>query len=359
MIIQNIKIESFRNLTQVELDFSSKFNIFYGVNGSGKTSLLEAIYYLSFGRSFRSHLNNRIIQHEKDKLLIFSQTDEHKIGLERSAKEIRIRLDDNDMKSIASIASVLPLQIIHAHTHELLEAGPEIRRQFLDWGMFHVEHNFIHNWRRYMKALKQRNAALKANSRKEEITVWNKELLEAGNLLNQSRQSYLNEFLPIFNEMINKILAITGIELNYYQGWNREKSLEEAIIANFDSDKDMSFTQLGPHRADLKITIDKIPAKDRLSRGQQKLFVSAMQLAQGTLLQAKMNKKPVFLIDDIAAELDQGKKSLLLQLLQQIDAQIFITCIDSQELRELNASEIKLFHVEHGKIKHVEGINRL
>jgi len=359
MIIQNITIESFRNLTHVELDFSSKFNIFYGVNGSGKTSLLEAIYYLSFGRSFRSHLNNRIIQYGKDNLLIFSQTDEHKIGLERSAKEMRIRLDANAVKSIVSIASVLPLQIIHAHTHELLEAGPEIRRQFLDWGMFHVEHQFIHIWRRYMKVLKQRNAALKANSRKEEVTVWNKELLEAGTLLNQSRQSYLAEFLPVFEKMINKILTIEGIELNYYQGWSRDKSLEQAITANFDSDREMGFTQLGPQRADLKITIDKIPAKDRLSRGQQKLFVAAMQLAQGVLLQTKRNKKAVFLIDDIAAELDKGKSSLLLQLLKEIGAQIFITCIDYQELNDLNTTEVKLFHVEHGEIKYVESINNL
>ncbi len=352
MNIEQLSIRHFRNLTSIDLTLSPHFNLLFGQNGAGKTSIIEAIHYLGLNKSFRSHLNNRIIQHGQELFTLFAQSSTHKIGIERRSKSVRLRLNEETLSSVAPIVKALPLLVIHAHTYELLENGPENRRQFLDWGVFHVEQSFFHVWKRYMTALSQRNRALREQKTSSEVTAWNKELIEAANIIDQARKDYLNSFLSYFLPLLHALLPVEPLELNYYQGWGREKSYEEVLSASYRQDCALGYTQFGPHRADLKIFIDKTPAKDVLSRGQLKLFVTSMRLAQAELMKNKLFISPLLLIDDLPSELDENKRTLLCSVLKKLKAQIFITCVDKNLILPLIQDHShKMFHVEQGGLR--------
>lgn len=352
MNIEQLSIRHFRNLTSIDLTLSPHFNLLFGQNGAGKTSIIEAIHYIGLNKSFRSHLNNRIIQHGQEQFTLFAQSSTHKIGIERTSKSVRLRLNEETLSSIAPVVKALPLLVIHAHTHELLENGPETRRQFLDWGVFHVEHSFFQVWKRYMGALSQRNRALREQRSALEVTAWNKELIEAAKMIDQARKEYLTSFSAHFPPLLHTLLPIEHLELNYYQGWGREKSYEETLAANYNQDCALGYTQFGPHRADLRISIDKIPAKDVLSRGQLKLFVTSMRLAQAKLLKNQGLTQPILLIDDLPAELDREKRIQLCTLLKTLETQIFITSVDKNLIfPHIQSHFHKVFHVEQGNLR--------
>ena len=352
MNIERLSIRHFRNLTSLDLTLSPHFNLLFGQNGAGKTSIIEAIHYLGLNKSFRSHLNNRIIQHGQEQFTLFAQSSTHKIGIERASKSVRLRLNEETLSSVAPIVKALPLLVIHAHTYELLESGPENRRQFLDWGVFHVEHGFFPVWKRYMTALSQRNRALREQRNALEVTAWNKELIEAAKMIDQSRKGYLTSFLTHFLPLLHTLLPIEHLELTYYQGWGREKSYADVLSGSYNQDCALGYTQFGPHRADLRISIDKIPAKDVLSRGQLKLFVTSMRLAQAELMKNELSVSPLLLIDDLPSELDENKRTLLCSILKALKSQIFITCVDKNLVFPLiQQHSHKVFHVEQGGLR--------
>lgn len=346
-----------RNLQPLRLTPSLGCNIFCGQNGSGKTSLLEAIHLLSLGRSFRTHLNSHILQYEKPVFSVFgiaenSQHQQLTIGLEKRLNNVpQIKLAGEAPSSLAELAKILPLQLINADSYQLLNSGPKFRRQFLDWGVFYVEQLFYPTWKRYQRALQQRNAALRNKLVSKEITLWNAELVLTGELLGQQRQTFLVDFIPIFQQLLRRLLPAIDITINYIQGWNKEYNLSEVLERNLLQDKALTYTQYGPHRADLQLKVDKLLAKDVLSRGQQKLVVSALSLAQGLMLQQETGKSCVYLIDDLPAELDIQRRALFSEILQQLQAQVFITCVDLEGIAGLvHAKESKMFHVEHGVV---------
>lgn len=355
MSLTHLEITNFRNLISASLKLDVKFNLIYGNNGSGKSSILEAIHYLGLARSFRTHLNSRIIHHEQETFSLFGQIQHGEtlipIGIQRQRNsEGQIRIAGKNAESIADLAQIFPLQFINSEAHRLLSGGPKYRRQFLDWGLFHVEQPFFALWQRTHRALKQRNAALHGSSR-EQIRVWNKELCAASEELNQLRQAYAEKFAVIFSASLRQLLDNTEISLNYYQGWPKDRNLAELLEENIQRDIELGYSQFGPQRADLGLRVNSVPVQDGLSQGQLKLVVYALRLAQGVLLRNQSDKTCIYLIDDLPAELDNEKQQRVAQILMSLNTQVFITGIEKNDLAELfPKEECKLFHVEQGKI---------
>lgn len=356
MFLSCLHIDNFRNFGHNQIEFNSSCNLFYGNNGSGKTSILEAIYYLILGRSFRSHLLRRITKYQTDGFRLFGKINQQHniipVGIERSlTNSKRIRISGEDVASVIEITKLLPLQLLNQNSYSLLDGGPKIRRQFIDWGLFHVEQNFLTLWRRTERVIEQRNAAIRSGSSKDHIRAWDGELSELGVKIHQLREQYIAGLLPIIATILQQLLQNIAIDIRYFAGWNIESSLTEILANNITSDLSVGYTTAGPHRADLRITVNKVPVKDALSRGQQKLLAYGMQIAQGILLKNLTSKNCIYLIDDLPAELDEQKRSLIAGILLDLDSQIFVTGLSSQNLADfVDTQSYSMFHVEHGVI---------
>ncbi|WP_264435775.1 DNA replication/repair protein RecF [Coxiella endosymbiont of Dermacentor marginatus] len=345
-----LKINQFRNLKEVVVSPASKFNFFFGSNGSGKTSLLESIYFLGMGRSFRTHLCQQLIQHTANHFSVFATIKEKEqfvpIGVERyQSGDHRLKLDGEVLSNWTSLAKQLPLCLLSAMNHRFLLDGPKIRRQFLDWLLFHAEPAFFPTWQRIQRLLKQRNAALKLQLPLDEITHWDQMLSEAAEHIHALRQNIISEFNIIFSQVLQHFLPNQMILTHYYRGWLEKKSLLEQLQSNLKQDLQYGYTRIGPQRADFRLLVHKLPAQDILSQGQQKLVTYALYLAQGLFLKDKTQTSPIYLIDDLTAELDTEKRYRVISLLTQLQSQVFITGTSSQEIKIPTNSA--MFHVKH------------
>lgn len=357
MPITQLIINHFRNLNALTIEPQAGINIFYGQNGSGKTSILEAIYFLGLGRSFRTSLVQRIIHHDAQQLLLFAslqyQDRIQPIGVERSRQgDKKIRLNGETITSLAPLAKQLPLQLLTTESHRYFHDGPKPRRQFLDWGVFHVEPSFHTTWQQYQKALRQRNASLKSHLPQREIEVWNPEIIHLSTLFDEYRKNYIAQLQPILTQLLSTVLPETDLHLRYSRGWSQERDLDEVLSSTLLRDQQLGYTQYGPHRADLQLYAEKTPVCDFLSQGQQKLAAYALHLAQGLLLQKCTAQSPIYLIDDLPSELDPEKRRFVTSILTQLRSQVFITGITLPELSDMVPANhpTRMFHVEHGQI---------
>lgn len=357
MVISSVNASNFRNFEQLFLEFSPKLNLLFGQNGSGKTSILEILFFLSYGKSFRTHLSKRLIKDDQNKFTLFSQTlSEYQtnltIGIEKNIKgDGEFKLSGANVP-LSDITHLLPIQILNNESFLLLTEGPIVKRQFIDWGVFHVKHSFLSTWRNYQRALKQRNIALRNHASVNEIQSWNGILTNSAEILSELRQNYINLFLEVFLPILLPILPLEQLSIKCYRGWPSDLQLSELLEKNIHKDVELGYTYYGAHRADLKITLKGKPIEDVLSRGQQKIFVWLMRLAQAFILNSETQKKPILLIDDISAELDVVHLNALSNLLKQIDGQLFVTAIDRQDLDFISRDSdlYKMFHVEHDRV---------
>lgn len=358
MAIEHLMLQGLRNIDSLTLSPTSGVNIIYGENGSGKTSLLEAIYLLAYGRSFRTHKQKNLIQHEKDSLTVFGRMPGKQLGIERTVKgERRIKLNGEWLKSAAQLAELLPVQLLDPSIFRLLEGSPPLRRQFIDWGVFHVEQNFINDWRDMKKCLDTRNALLRQSSRKAvseiEKEVWHSSLATLTNRITDQRRHYLSQLTPVFDEFMQRLNPELSVELRFYQGWAKDRDYMDVLNENWDTDAKQGFTQLGAQRADLKIKANGLPAIEVLSRGQQKIVVCALKLAQAACYQQHRKQPCIFLVDDLAAELDIPHRKALCGLLEELKCQVFVTAVEATQIAECWAenTQQKRFHVERGAFK--------
>lgn len=367
MPIEKLSLTNFRNITDVNVALHPKLNLVFGLNASGKTSLLESCYFISTGRSFRSRRIENIINrngastefilfgHLKDS---FSKHTIYNVGIKKSTVlPTQIRLNKETIKSASQLAKLSPTILIDPLSFELLNGTPTQRRQFLDWGVFHVEHLFSMNWNNYINCLKQRNSLLR-NAKIDQILlkVWDNKLSELGELVHVERNNYFNKFQERLMHYLKYFSIDEAIKVSYYKGWDKTKTLNESLTQSRDKDIERKFTQSGPHRADIKVSIFGQPATENLSRGQQKLFIFAMYLAQMQTLFDEYNKNTVVLIDDVTAELDDSNLQLVFDKLLALDAQVIVTVLSNTLLDRLQRDNTayKMFHVEHGKITAIE-----
>lgn len=356
MSLSRLIINQFRNISSATLNFNPKINVLVGANGSGKTSLLEAIYFLGLGRSFRTHLTSRVVEHEAKSFTLFSEIQNNNalipIGLQKSKSgETLLKINGAYCKKLANLTQYLPLQLITPEGYTLLSGSPKNRRAFLDWGVFYHDPIFYTNWSRIKRLLKQRNAALKQCKTYNELQVWDNELCVLSEEISQQREAYFELLMPLVKQTLGDFLPDFTITSQFFCGWDKNnKSLQNYLMDNFYRDKQIGYTSAGPQKADLRFKINGIPVSDVLSRGQLKLFVYALRLAQGLFLKSFDNRQCVFLIDDFSSELDQNKQKILAKHIINSDAQVFISVIAQDNIDRLFGQEQTVFHVEHGKI---------
>lgn len=358
MSLLRLNVTALRNLDAVTLSPSPRINILSGANGSGKTSLLESIYMLGLARSFRSTRLQPVIQHAQESLTIFGELSTsagvRNLGVSRTRQgEFQIRIDGQTVRSAAQLAHALPLQLINPDSFRLLEGNPRIRRQFLDWGVFHVEPRFLLAWQRLQRALRQRNSWLRRGTLDAaSAAVWSRELSVASDEIDGYRRSYIQALKPLFETTLTRLLALPDLVLSYYRGWDKDRELSEVLSTSLVRDRQLGHTQAGPQRADLRLRVGAFNAVDVLSRGQQKLVVCALKIAQGYLVNQSRTGECVYLVDDLPSELDEQHRQALCGLLEDLNCQVFITCVDDNILGECWRTEtpVAMFHVEHGRI---------
>src|ERR1700733_8864820 len=283
MTLRRVQVTDFRCLHQANLELDPHFTLISGPNASGKTSLLEAIYVLGRGRSFRTRRLDHLIRTGAECMIIFGEAEvsDRRVafGVEGSKEGLRARLGGERVASLAELAAALPVQIIDPEIHRLIEEGPGRRRRLLDWGVFHVEHSFVEKWQQYQQVLKQRNAALKARQPTAAISAWDFDLVRLGVSIHEARALYVEQLAPVAIDIAQRLLGLE-LSMSYRSGWSRELSLGEALKASRIHDQDAGVTQVGPPRAEVAFRLDGAPVKDRISRGQQKLLASSLLMAQ-------------------------------------------------------------------------------
>lgn len=356
--LTRLEVSRVRNLTDVRVHPIDSINILFGINGSGKTSLLEAVHLLGLGRSFRSTKLNPVIQDTALDSIVFGELGSGvSIGVSKSRHSGHtLKLQGEKQRSWAEVARHLPIQVINSDSFSLLEGSPKVRRRFLDWGVFHVEHGFIGDWRRASKCIAQRNLLLKQRVVDvEQIRAWDSELSALAERIHEARAKYFDMFVPVFNEVLGSLIDIPNLTLQYYKGWSEEDGLAQALSNGLTRDQKYGATQCGPHRADLILKLGKLGAEEVLSRGQQKLLVCALKISQGMMLEQNLDIKSVYLVDDLPAELDSDNRKKVCGLLEGLNTQVFMSCVDPTDIENCwsNASLPRKFHVEHGKITQV------
>lgn len=357
MHVDELAIRALRNLTHARLSPGPSLNIVYGANASGKTSLLEALYLLGTARSFRNNRPQELIEHGQTRLTVVARLSVDsgqtlRIGIERSASETKIRVDGNTVQSAAELARRLPVLVVAPEVHDLLEGGPGVRRRLLDWGLFHVEHNYLAVWQGYYRVLKQRNAVLRRGGSGGEVKAWDGEMVRAGSALNRARAGYVERLSAYLSNRLEQF-AGGAVELRYFPGWESGREYAEVLDARLGADRERGHTGPGPHRADLVITVGGRPLKGLLSRGQAKLFMAALRVGQGLLLREETGQVALLLLDDFAAELDSAGRGRLLDVAAEVGGQVFVTATERALVPEGAFGDAEVFHVEHGTIAKV------
>ena len=351
MAISQLSLTDFRNLKSTTLDFDRGFNLISGDNGSGKTSLLEAIYVLCQAQSFRTHQLKQCINHDKSGFLLFGRFDGFKAGLSRNQDKLEIRIDGETIKRRSELVKKLPIQIVNADSFVLIEGSPAKRRAFLDWCLFHVEPAYAENWRRFQHALKQRNRLLKTKQDLKQLDYWDQYLLEPSNELNVMRKQYSEKLQFVIRDCFEEILEGIPLAIDYQQGWPDDMDLSQSLERSRERDLRLGFTGPGIHRDDLELTSDGIKVGEVLSRGQSKRVCLVLLLAVLKLVSDVSQGPVILLIDDLHSELDQHAQKLIYRQLLQMDLQLFISNIEQVVPDAIETKEFKMFHVEHGIIR--------
>ena len=364
MRITRLQLAHIRRLHQVELAPGPGMNLITGDNGAGKTSLLEGLHLLAYGRSFRGRVRDGLIQTGAQAVEIFAEWQEQATGRQRRAglrhtgQAWEGRLDGAGVSYLGELCAALAVVTFEPGSHALVTGGGEPRRRLLDWGLFHVEQakrggEFLSLWRRYSRALKQRNALLKARVRDQQLDAWDWELAEVGEPLTRRRMAYLDALEPVLQAVAADLVPALGqARLQFQPGWARDSlSLADAFVVSRERDLVNGFTSIGPHRADWRIEYAGLPGREALSRGQAKLTALSLLLAQAQSHAEACGEWPVVALDDLASELDRAHQKRVLMRLLASKAQVFMTGTEMPAALSEIQNEIAMFHVEHGELR--------
>jgi DNA replication and repair protein RecF len=358
MPLAKLDVFNVRNIETASLEPSPRLNFILGRNGSGKTSLLEAIHILGRARSFRCTQAGQVIRFQQDELTVAGKVRQEAnlppvpVGVRLGRRKREIVLAGAKLQTSAELIRAFPVLLIQPASSGLLDGAPKARRQFLDWGAFHLDSGFLEHWRGYARALDQRNALLRSGSVKG-VEIWNHELSRYGTIVALARAAYAERLLPYFHTASGHFLGAMPFELRASAGWNEGKTLEEVLKDEIAQDLRDGYTHAGPHKGDFSVFSTGRSAKNYLSRGQMKLLVFALLLAQAHLLEETLGNQGCVLIDDLASELDQDNRGRLLQFLCARRAQFFVTATDPRLLEQASLEDAAMFHVEHGRLARV------
>lgn len=355
MHLQRLRVSRLRSLAQVDLELGPQLNVFVGPNGAGKTSILEAVFLLSRGRSFRVGHADVLPMLGHDSLQIYGEVVDgcgggHRLGLGRHGGRWQVQVDGTQRKSRAALLQYCPVVCFEPGSHALIAGGSEGRRRFADWGVFHVEHGYLTHWQRYQRALQQRNSLLRGDASDQELAPWETEMSAAAVEIDAARATYLASFEARLSEEIGTLAPALGASaLHYSRGWEPLMALEQCLARSRSRDRARGHTTLGAHRADWRLEFAQAPAREHLSRGQEKLVVLACILTQAWLHAKSAGHWPIVCLDDLGSELDVDRRATLIQRLLASGAQVWITA--TELTTDLVGEQTQLFHVEHGAVR--------
>jgi len=362
MHLQKLVIHGIRNIQFADMQLSPGFNLFYGLNGSGKSSILEAVHILSRGRSFRTRNLKSVISHDRKDCTCFGLVYQEEelpptpIGVNRHESGAFVFKVDGEQVNVASrLAETLPVQLVNSDSYQLLDGAPGDRRSYLDWGVFHVEQSYRASLARFQRCLKHRNSLLRrAKIDRLEFSVWDREFCSLSQQITSAREQYLNSLTPVVHEVLDRLALAGNYSFRFVPGWDMSLPLLEQLDAALERDQKAGFTQLGPHRADIRIMSGKSLAADVLSRGQGKMLVYGLKLAQGILLKRLTNQHCIYMLDDLPAELDANHRQSVGKVLAEMGVQVLITGVDRDDLVGVWGAEsrpLAMFHVEQGAVR--------
>ena len=350
MHINNINIKNFRLFENLTFPPSNKINLIIGNNGVGKSTLLEAIYLLARNKSFRTKNTSSLINNQAVEFLITANLTSDfghnfHIGLKKTTNMTELHIAGKKQRRLTEQARVIPMGIITTNTQKFFTDGPKVRRKFLNWSVFHVEHGYAEIVAKYNKILLQRNTALRNQNRN--YRIWDLQLIEYGNEIDVLRKNYINNLQLIFLDQVKYFDYLKDIEIMYKQGWKKDISLSEAIANS--NDEINKYTYNGPQRADIEIYINNVSVSECLSSGQLKVLSILLILSQLNITKKVRQESPILLIDDFQSEIDKTNMKKILQVIRNLDCQTFITSINLDKYFESDSDD-RLFHVEHGEI---------
>jgi DNA replication and repair protein RecF len=350
--LAQIRGENFRLFERFDIQPHPRVNLITGENAAGKTSLLESIYCLGRTKSFRGSGPVELAGEKGRHWSVHGRLQQRDAPANRlnvrwsTELGTTVQFGEFTKLTAADLVAQLPIQIIEPAMHRLLQDGPSYRRSFLDWGVFHVEQQFFPAWRRHLRALKQRNRALRQKSPSREISIWDQDLADAAELLQKYRLEHLSALKPILQGLVNTLFKTEDWSIELNAGWSPGVPYIESLKQHLARDRRMGTTVEGAHRAEFKLKLDSHHVKNRISRGQQKLLIAAMVFAQSMLINRATGKAPILLVDDFSAELAAGFQQSLAGMFVDYPGQIFITAFERVSAFEIFPHRT-LFHVEH------------
>ena len=357
MRITKLSVQHLRCIEEIEIAPGPRLNWLVGPNGAGKTTLLEALHLLSHGHSFRAGAQDSLIRRGSTGFSVYAEIENsnhaHALGMARDAEGWRLRLDGRDVATLAPLLEHCAAICFDPSCHALIAGPAEERRRFLDWGVFHVEHESLMQWRHYRRALRQRNALLRTGGSGNEFEIWETELERMAEPIVQGRENYLRGLQPVLFEMISRLLPELGEpRLGYQPGWDTDKPLSAVLAVQRERDAFHGHTRSGPHRADWKLSFEHAPVREHLSRGQTKITALACILAQGALFADHSGEWPILCLDDLVSELDFSHQELVFDQIARPDIQVWIATATMPDTSKRPSGQ--LFHVEHGHIRPAE-----
>lgn len=371
MHLQKLSLINFRNYPEITLEFSSKFNCFAGNNGTGKTNLLEAIYYLSFCKSFSNPIDSQNILFGQDFFMIQGQyqvngnQDELYCGVKQQERKV-FKRNKKEYERLSDHIGLYPLVLISPRDAQLILGGSDERRKFVDGVISQYEHEYLNHLINYNKALAQRNALLKifAERRKFDaasLEIWDEQLVIHGEKLFEQRKRFFDAFLPVFNEYYAALSGGNETVNIDYQSTLLEGNFAEQLISARDKDRITQFTTSGIHKDELVFHIHDVPVKRFGSQGQQKSFLIALKLAQYNFTRKVKGFSPILLFDDIFDKLDEDRVEHLMRLVSDKRfGQVFVTDTNQERLESLFrkiGGESRIFLVEKANITKISNAN--
>lgn len=356
MRLIELRLENLRRFEQLELRLEPGWNAFVGPNGAGKTTVLEAAFMLSHGHSFRAGGRVGVQRDGSDGYSVFGQLgnatgESRRVGIARVDGRLIGRVAGETV-AVGELVRQCAVVCFEPGSHDLIAGPSEVRRQFLDWGVFHVEPTFLSGWRRYQRALKQRNALLRLAATNQEFEPWEIEAADAGESVTSLREHYIGQLRPHLDHFVNRLIPELGqASLALSRGWDGDIDLRESFVSRRDRDRDRGHTTRGPHRADWLVTFDATARREHYSRGQEKLVALACLLAQAQLHAQVRGNWPVLCLDDLASELDAAHQQAVTEAVEAADAQVLITGTVLPEGLRSATFPVATFHVEHGQVQ--------
>ena len=355
MKLTELRLENWRNISESRLAAGPGINMLEGPNGAGKTSVLEAIYLLSHARSFRTPRGELLVRQGATRAVVYGQIEGRNgtvhLGMMQDDGRWSARVDGQGVTTVAAAIERCAVVCFEPGSHALIAGPSDERRRYLDWGVFHVEPGFSAVSRRFRRALRQRNASLRKDATSAELSSWDEELASAALALHAARMRYFERLTPMLIERLKSLVPDLGDPaVQYTQGWGSDRPLAVALAESHGVDRQRGHTTRGPHRADWKLSFERAPRREQLSRGQEKLCAIACMLAQAELFNTDHEEWPIVILDDLPSELDAAHQRVVVEALTREAAQVFLTCTEVPRSLLDAAIPFQSFHVEQGRV---------